>query len=214
MMCDRTGVYILGLTGGIASGKSTVSSVLGELGAVIVDADAIAREITAPGSPGERQVLAAFGSGVLSPDGSLSRRALGSIVFRDPAKKALLESIVHPLIFDRIREEFETLRRKDCAIIGVLDAPLLFETGADRMVHEVWVVWVDAPTQVRRLMDRDGHTFEEATLRIRSQMPLEEKVKRAQVVIDNTGSIAETRMRVKELWRTLTKRVCPKGEVL
>lgn len=217
------GVYAIGLTGGIASGKSTVSSMLADLGAKVIDADEISHRLTAEGSKGLRRIIDVFGSKALNPDGTLNRKELGRIIFRDDEARSRLEAIIHPLVMASIREElldlsqaWTHLRREgepegepanlplDGQIaepyIAVLDIPLLFEVGAENLTDEVWVVAVDRETQIVRLMERDGHSRAEACSRIDAQMPLSEKVKRATAVIDNGGDRTQTRKRVEELW--------------
>lgn len=208
---ESSGVYVVGLTGGIASGKSTVSRILRDLGAVIVDADLVSREVTAPESEGLQEVVRVFGKEIILPNGSLDRKALGSVIFRDEDARRKLDSILHPLVMKRINEILQCLRmrglEKQITIMAVLDAPLLFEVGADKLVDEVWVVATDLRTQTERLMKRDGYSQEEAELRIRAQMPLSEKVRRAEAVIDNQRTIDETRISVEKLWSALERRV-------
>ncbi|HHY75688.1 MAG TPA: dephospho-CoA kinase [Firmicutes bacterium] len=205
------GIYVIGLTGGIASGKSTVSQVLRDLGAHIIDADEITREVQAPGSEALREIQEAFGDGVILPDGSLDRRKLGRIVFSSQEAREKLNAIIHPRVIARtkeiLRELSETGRRKGPCPIAVVDAPLLIEAGVDAIVDEVWVVALPRKQQAERLMKREGYTEEEAFARIDSQMPLEEKEKRADYVIDNSGTIEATREQVFTLWRSLERRL-------
>lgn len=190
----------MGLTGGIASGKSTVAAMLRDLGAPVVDADAIVHRLQAPGGPAYGPIVAAFGPGVVAPDGTLDRRALAARVFADPEARRRLEAIVHPLVRQEMAAAVAALRQAG-APVAVLDVPLLVEGGLYRTVDEVWVVYVDPDTQVRRLMARSGLTEAEARRRIAAQMPLDEKVRYAHVVIDNRGSLAETRAQVERAWR-------------
>jgi len=204
------GVYVIGLTGGIASGKSTVSRMLSELGAVIIDADRIAHEVTAPGSPGLEMVRRAFGEDIVRSDGSLDRHRLGNLIFRDDALREKLNAIVHPLVMRRVEERLRELQDESAADgktrIAVVDAPLLFEAGADALCDETWVVSLDRDSQAERLMKREGYTLDEAMSRINAQMPLDEKEKRATFIIDNHGSIEDTRLRVLELFEMAKKR--------
>ncbi len=197
---------VIGLTGGIASGKSTVSDILSQLGAVIIDADILSREVTLPGSSGLRQVREVFGDEVIAKDGTLDRHRLGSIIFSDEAARARLDSIVHPLVIERTKERLGELQKtavaKGRALVAVIDAPLLIEAGVDVICDEIWVVAVSRDEQAKRLMRREGFTLDEALARIDSQMPLAEKRKRADRVIDNEGDIEETRQNVKRLWDT------------
>lgn len=198
------GIHVIGLTGGIASGKSTVSDVLAQLGAVIIDADRLSREVTLPGSGGLGQVRKAFGDAVITPNGGLDRHRLGSIIFHDEAARARLNSIIHPLVKKRttqlLREAQDAARNERKVLVAVVDAPLLIEAGVDVLCDEVWVVAVSREEQARRLMKREGYTLVEALSRIDAQMPLDEKAKRATRIIDNRGTVGETRRQVLELW--------------
>lgn len=194
---------VIGLTGGIASGKSLVSRFLKELGAIIIDADRIARDVVKTGSPAWRQIVQEFGDTVCEPDGSLNRKELGRIVFSDAGKLDRLNRITHPYIISEIRRLLNIYREKFPAAIIVLDAPLLLETGLEGIVDEVWVVYVDYQTQLERLMKRDGFNTEEAVRRISSQLPLDEKIKLADHVIDNRGDPEETFLQVRRLWNSL-----------
>ena len=165
---------IIGLTGSIASGKSTVSAMLREIGAAVVDADAIVHDLQRPGTPVLGAIVREFGPGVLRPDGSLDRQALGRIVFADAGRRRALEAIVHPAVRAEMRRQIEEHRRAGRPAV-VLDIPLLFESGWDRMVDEVWLVYVDGATQKARLMARSGLSPEEAEARIAAQMDLEGK---------------------------------------
>lgn len=191
----------IGLTGGIASGKSTVSAYLRRLGATVVDADELAREVVAPGTPGLRQVVAAFGEAYLDAGGALRRRALAARVFADPEARRRLDAIVHPLVARRLEEEVARARSRGERAV-VLDVPLLFESGMDRMVDEVWLVAVPPAVQIARLRARDGLDEAGARARLASQMSLEEKLRRAHVVIWNDGPWEATRRRVAALWRS------------
>ncbi|UFS71525.1 dephospho-CoA kinase [Geomonas sp. RF6] len=191
---------IIGLTGGIASGKSTVSAILEEVGCVIIDADLIAREVVQPGEPAYRSIVATFGEGVLSPDGTLDRKALGRLVFSDPEARRALERITHPAIAERSLERLASCRRAGESVVFYV-APLLIEAGALSRVTELWVVYVDEETQLSRLMEREGVSREEAQGRISAQMPMEEKKGYAAIVIDNRGTKEALREEVLRLWR-------------
>jgi dephospho-CoA kinase len=203
--------YIVGLTGGIATGKSTVSNYLRHLGARVIDADEVAHQVTLPGAEGFSKLVEAFGTDVVNPDGSLNRKKLGQIVFNNEEALSALNAIVHPLVISRICSMIEILARDSedsgQAPFVILDVPLLFETGLDRICNEVWVVAVGPDTQIKRLMERDGYTREEALSRIRAQMPLEEKIRRAGKVIDNSGSRRATRKQVRDLFLGLERRL-------
>lgn len=188
--------YIIGLTGNIACGKSAVSAILAELGAEVIDADRLVHRLMEPGTETWRAILARFGSAVQLPDGRIDRKALGEIVFRDPAALAGLESILHPGA-RRLAEEL--IAASDSRVI-VLEAIKLIEAGWTERVDAVWVVVCPRPRQVERLMRDRGLTKEEAELRIDAQGPQAEKVRHADVVIENSGSLDETRQQVEAAW--------------
>jgi len=198
------GIRVVGLTGGIASGKSTVSDILAQLGAVIIDADLLSREVTLPGSEGLRQVREAFGDSVIAADGTLDRHRLGRIIFRDEKARQRLNGIIHPLVIGltekRLRELQGRAKEQTRPLVAVIDAPLLIEAGVDSICDEVWVVAVSREVQADRLMKREGYTLDEALSRIDAQMPLEEKKQRATHIIDNQGSVERTREQVLKLW--------------
>lgn len=201
---------ILGLSGGIGSGKSTVTRILDELGATTIDADAIVHEQQAAGQPMLAEIAAAFGDDVLSSDGTLDREALGAIVFRDEKARARLGAITHPPVIA------EMMRRAKAAVeaarpLIVLDIPLLFEgrvngrgSGSIMDFDETLCVWVSREVQIERTMARDACTAEEAERRIAAQLPIDEKRKMADHVIDNSGTIEQTRVQVAELVTRLT----------
>lgn len=191
---------IIGLTGSIACGKSTVSHTLRELGAVIIDGDEISRSLTAQGGEALPLLREAFGDAVFRDDGSLDRRALGAAVFGDPEALARLDDIMQPLIMRRIRAELSAAESKG-AEGCVLDMPLLYEKKLDGLCAGVWCVWLPEKEQLKRLMLRDGLTKEEAERRIRSQLTSDEKAARAQVVINTEGSIEETAAMLPALWQ-------------
>lgn len=188
----------IGLTGGIACGKSTVAAMLAERGALLIDADRIAREVVLPGSPGLAQVAERFGPNVLLPDGSLNRKALGEIVFRDEASRKALEAILHPRIRALMRERMAAAARLAPDKPVVVDVPLLFESKLQPMFDETLLVYIPRELQLVRLQKRDGLTPEQAESRLAAQMPIEEKRLLADTVIDNSGTIAETERQVDE----------------
>ena len=185
-------MLVLGLTGGIACGKSNVSAALRELGAEIIDGDVLSRVLTAPGGAALPGIRAAFGAEVFLPDGTLDRRALGAVIFADREKRARLDALMQPMIRRRILQELERLEAAG-AEVAVLDMPLLYEAGLEGLCHRVWCVSLPRETQLARLMERDHFTREEAERRLRSQMGPAEKARRADVVIDTSGSIRYTR---------------------
>jgi dephospho-CoA kinase len=194
---------IIGLTGGIASGKSSVAKLLENLGAAVIDADQLSRDAVVPGMPAHAEIVENFGPGLLQRDGSINRNALGEIVFSDPEARRRLESIVHPAIRLLAEERLARLREKNVAV-AVYMAPLLVEAGAIDRVDEVWVVYLDLPSQLKRLMERDKLTEEDAIRRIETQMSMEEKKGYGQVVIDNCGSWEETERQVRAAWGQLS----------
>ncbi|WP_047985065.1 dephospho-CoA kinase [Ornithinibacillus californiensis] len=183
---------VIGLTGSIASGKSTVSSMFKELQIPVIDADLIAREVVKPGEPALDEIVSEFGEKVLFPDGTLNRKSLGTIIFSDAEKRTKLNAIVHPAVRKRMLEMKEFYINKGGKCV-VMDIPLLFESKLTHMVDKILVVFVDEAVQLQRLMERDGSTRDEALQRIQSQIPVKEKVRLADVVIDNNGTIENTR---------------------
>ncbi|MFY4774633.1 dephospho-CoA kinase [Metabacillus sp. RGM 3146] len=191
---------VIGLTGGIASGKSTVSNMIRDWGYPIIDADIIAKEAVDPGKPALEKIIKAFGRDILKGDGSLDRQKLGGIIFQNAAKREILNSIVHPAV----REEM--LKKRDEAKSNgekavVLDIPLLFESKLAHFADVTLLVFTDDEVQLKRLMERNGYTEEEAAMRISSQMPLTEKKKLADAVIDNNGTLLETKEQLQDLFR-------------
>ncbi len=205
-------IYKIGLTGGIASGKSTVVSMLKEQGAVVIDCDELAKEVVAPGSAGLAAIGEAFGEKAILPDGSMDRRYIGSVVFASPERKAELEGILHPLIQQRIDEEIAWQEKNEKKSIIFLDMPLLFEVQYCSYVDEVWLVYVDPATQLKRLMTRNGFTESEASARIHAQLPINEKRALAQVLIDNRGTLEATANQVQEQWKKLMARRDSQGD--
>ncbi|MEU3728764.1 dephospho-CoA kinase [Streptomyces sp. NPDC033538] len=193
----------VGLTGGIGAGKSEVSRLFVEYGAVLIDADRIAREVVAPGTPGLAAVVEAFGEDVLTGDGSLDRPKLGSIVFADPEKLAALNSIVHPLVGARSRA-LEEAAADDAVVVH--DVPLLTENGLAPLYDVVVVVDADPATQLDRLVRLRGMTEPDARARMAAQATREQRREIADVVIDNDVPLDELRARVKEVWAELTRR--------
>lgn len=194
-------MLIVGLTGGIATGKSTVARRLQELGAWLIDADRIAREVVEPGEPALEEIRARFGPEVIGPDGRLDRARLGQIVFRDEKAREDLEAIVHPRVRQKMRETIERLRREHDTGVIVCDIPLLFETGVGlEWVDRTVVVYAPIEVQRERLMQRSGLDREEAERRIAAQLPTDEKARRADYVIDNSGDLESTLEQVDRLW--------------
>jgi dephospho-CoA kinase len=193
----------VGLTGGIASGKSTVCAMFLELGARVLDADVLAREAVEPGRPAWARLRRAFGMEFFHPDGSLDRRALRSLVFRDPERRRQLNEIVHPEVMRAVRARVEETASREPDSVLLVDVPLLVEVGAVEGFDRVVVVFVREEIQLARLMDRDRLSVEEARQALETQMPLREKLACADYVIDNSGRLEETRAQVEAVWQEL-----------
>jgi dephospho-CoA kinase len=196
-------VITVGLTGGIGSGKSEVSRLLAARGAVVIDADLLAREVVEPGTPGLERIAAEFGPEVLRPDGSLDRPALGTRVFSDPEALARLNAIVHPLVGERTGQLLEQARESGAEVV-VHDVPLLVENGLAEMYDAVVVVAATPQTQLDRLVRLRGMSEREAQQRIDAQAPLEAKLAAATHVLHNDGPLAELAPQVDQLWDALT----------
>ncbi|HZW53241.1 MAG TPA: dephospho-CoA kinase [Candidatus Elarobacter sp.] len=194
---------LVGLTGGIATGKSTVSEILARLGAILVDADQLAREVVAPGEPALAKVVREFGD-VLRPDGTLDRKKLAAIVFAEPSRRKRLEAILHPAIRARFDARLDALTREGFEGIVVFDAPVMIESGGYKNMDRVIVVVTDEVIQRARLVARDADAAD-GERRIASQMPLAEKAKLADYVIDNTGDRAATEARTREVHAALVR---------
>ncbi len=205
-------MLIVGLTGGVASGKTAVSEVLREEGAYIVDADQIARDLVRPQRPAWSEIVRIFGKEILQEDGSIDRKKLADRVFADPDQRKLLNQILHPLITGEIDRKTGEIAQKDPKAIVVIDAPLLIEVGYQRRVDKLMVVTSTQIEQIERVKARDGISSEEAMRIVSSQMPVEEKVKLADFVIRNEGSLAEVREKAKEVFRELKKIALQKAD--
>jgi dephospho-CoA kinase len=195
----------IALTGGMGTGKSHVRAVFAALGVPTIDADTLARDVVAHGTPGFDAVVAAFGRGILNADGDLDRRALAALVFADTARRRDLEAILHPAIRGAIDQWFTTLD-KTAFPFAIADIPLLYETGLDTEYDAVIVTSCAPPTQVKRIMARDNLDATEVQHRLDAQMPLAEKVKRATYVIDTNGSLVQTNAQVHKLYNELSGR--------
>ncbi|MBI5375903.1 MAG: dephospho-CoA kinase [Candidatus Schekmanbacteria bacterium] len=193
----------IGLTGSICTGKSTVSKMFESLGARIIDADLIARDVVRKGSPVLQKIAEEFGRGILLEDGNLDREKLGKIVFADPEKLKKLNSLTHPEIIRIIMEERKRLGQAHPDDVIILDAPLLYETGLQQFVEKVIVVSASRENQMERLLKRNNISPEDAQNRIKSQMAIEEKASRADFVIDSNSSISETLKQVREVYNRI-----------
>lgn len=200
-------MYRIGLTGSIATGKSTVTNMLKELGAFVIDCDKTARDVVASGTRGLAKIKEVFGKDAVAADGSMDRVYIGDLVFRNPEMKKRLENILFPLIFEALDEELLRLEREGATPVVFLDMPLLYEVKYDSYVDEVWLVYVPFEVQLSRLMKRNGYTKEEALLRIHSQISVDKKKSLAQQVIDNSRTLEDTKEQVRSLWERLQMRL-------
>jgi len=205
-------MLIVGLTGGVASGKTTVSNILREEGAYLIDADRIARELVQPHTPTWSELLKVFGEKILDRDGSIHRKKLAAIVFSDPQQRNVLNKITHPCIKEEMKRRVEQIGQKDPGAIVVIDAALLVELGDYREMDKVIVVTSTERQQIERLKEREGASEEEARRILSSQMAIEEKLKVADFVICNEGSLEETRRMTKEVFQELKRTALQKGE--
>lgn len=196
----ETKTLVLGVTGNIASGKSTVVKELARRGAAVLDADQLAREVVESGSLVLKKLVKLFGTEILQPDGSLNRDRLGQMVFADVKVRAMLNQIIHPEIGKRSVERLQELKQRTDIPLIVYEASLLFEVGAESRVDKILVIKIDPEEQLKRLMARDRLSEERARQRMESQMPQQQKLERADYVIDNSGSVAETLKQIDTLW--------------
>lgn len=193
----------VGLTGSIAVGKTFVCEIFRELGCHVLDADQVARDVVEPGTEGLESIVAAFGRDVLRPDGALDRGKLGSLVFADEEKRLLLNSIVHPLVFDAQERWLKEREKEDTDGIAIIDAALMIESGGYRRFDKLIVVWCEPELQLQRLMARDGLSQDDAQRRIDAQMSQEEKKRHADFLIDTSGSRDNTRRQTSDVLRQL-----------
>ena len=198
--------YIIGLTGGIGTGKSEAAKFLASLGAVHLDADAISHELTEPGGEALEPIRAEFGEGVFREDGTLDRQALSGIVFSDPARKRALEGILHPRVQRDLMRGIDRAAEEGAKVV-ILDVPLLFETGMDALCDETWVLSADPETQVARVMMRDRVEREQVEARIQNQMPAEEKEKLATQVIPTERPMEKTQAELASMYQQVLKRL-------
>ena len=194
-------MLVIGLTGGIASGKTTVSGILKELGACVLDADRVGHEAYLPNTQTWREVVAAFGEEILTPDNEIDRGKLGALVFKVPANMKKLTDIMWPRMYDMVSERIEEQRKKG-AVVMVVEAAVLLEAKWDPLTDEVWVVIAPERTVIERLRESKGMTEEQARDRINAQMSPEERMKRADVVIHNDSGLGDLREKVLEAWKS------------
>ena len=199
-------MLLIGLTGGIATGKSLVSQILKELGAYIIDADKIARQVVEPEKPAWLEIVKFFGRDIINEDKTINRKRLGEIIFNDPVKKRKLEEIVHPKVIEEENRLVKEYGRKNPNGIVIIDAALLIEAGSHKRVDKLIVVYADKETQFKRLSERDRLSRADAEKRTASQLPLDKKVKMADFVIDNSKGIEETRRQTIDIFNKLSGR--------
>ena len=200
-------MHVIGLTGGIGSGKTAVSAILQEQGAEILNADLVGHQVYEPDRPAYDDIVSEFGPHVVADDGTIDRKKLGPIVFADPAKLARLNAITHPRIKEDMRQRLAELARSGTQV-AVLEAALLFDAGWDDLADEVWVTVVDAQTAARRTSERSGIPVEQVLERIqKAQMASDERVRRSDVVIDTSGVLEDTRRRTLDAWADLKRRI-------
>jgi dephospho-CoA kinase len=202
----------VGLTGGIACGKSTVAKMFVKNGAHLIDFDGLAHEVQEPGKPAWKEVVNHFGEGILQPDKKIDRVKLGNIVFTDKKKLSELNNIVHPLVYLEWQSRLENICKKEKHAIVLSDIPLLFEGNMQKLFDLTMLVLIAPEEQIRRLMARNGVNKEEAEKRLKSQMPIGEKIALADIIIDNEGSIPETEKRVGQVWKELLKKEKQKND--
>jgi dephospho-CoA kinase len=199
--------YVIGLTGGIGTGKTVVSEILQEQGAQILNADFVGHEAYQPGGPAYDDIVAEFGAEVVAADGSIDRKKLGPIVFVDPAKLARLNAITHPRMKEMIRQKLQDLAGQGVDLV-VLEAALLFDANWQDLANEVWVTTVDPETAAQRASERSGIPVEQVLERIqKAQMANDERIRRSDVIIDTSGTLEDTRRRVLEAWEELKQRL-------
>ena len=196
-------MIVVGLTGGVATGKSTVAEMFKQCGAVVIDADRLAHNVVKPGKPAWREIVKTFGKTVLNPDRSLNRQALAAIVFRHPAKRRALEAIIHPRVAREQARLTKQAVRKDPQAVVIYDVPLLFEAGIDKRVDQTIAVTADRETQITRLKKRNGLSRAEALRRIRSQMPMAKKIQQADHVLKGTLPRPTLHKQVGQLFKSL-----------
>jgi dephospho-CoA kinase len=199
-------MFVAGLTGSIATGKSTVSGILKELGALIVDADRAAHEVVLPGTKAFNEIVRIFGKEILQESGEIDRERLGRIIFNDPAMRSILEEVVHPEVVHSMDEQISSINSAFPDAVVILDVPLLIETGMHKGLSEVIVVYCPEDMQITRLMIRDNISREEALAKVRSQISIEEKRRYASELIDNSASQDNTRKQVKNAYDRLKEK--------
>jgi dephospho-CoA kinase len=200
---EKSGIMLLGLTGGIASGKSTVADMLRDMGSFVIDFDIIARQVVEPGKPGWKYIVDYFGENILNDDGTIDRKRLSGIVFQDENKRKMLESFIYPSIADEFILQLEGISADEPGAVIQAVVPLLIEGRMQELFHRIIVVYIPREKQIERLMERDGIIRSKAEDILNAQMPIDEKIKHADFVIHNENSLEETKEQVKDLWKTI-----------
>ncbi len=193
-------MLIVGLTGNIGSGKSSVARLFKEMGARVIDTDQVARDVVEPGTPGLHQIVQYFGAGILNADGSLNRPKMAQIVFNNPEALKHLNSIVHPAIRAELLKVLADYKNNPDAPLLIIEAPLLIETQLYKLMDQVWLVTVNAQTQIQRVIKRDATTPRQVSSRLAAQMPQEDKIPYAHRIIDNSGTPENTLQQVRQIW--------------
>lgn len=201
-LADVKNCLLIGVTGGIASGKSTVVAMLAQLGAKVIDFDLLAREVVEPGRPAFNEIVTYFGDEVLDENRHLDRKKIADIVFDDPAKLKKLESFTHPAISLAYKERLKVIAEKDPNAIVLADIPLLFEGNLQHMFHKTLLIYTPAPLQIKRLMARDQIGQKTALTRLKAQMDIDDKLGLADFVIHNVNSLKDTQFQVEKIWQT------------
>ncbi len=196
------------LTGGIATGKSTVAGIFSGLGAAIIDTDRLAREVVEPGEPALERIIELFGSEYILPDGTLNREMMRNLIIKDPGKRENLNRITHPAIMGKVDELLVSYASKDIKPV-IIDIPLLFETGWERFFRRIILVYTPASIQVERLIKRDGIARETAEITLKAQMPIEEKRLKSDFIIDNSGSLKKTEEQARKIFDKIAENKIP-----
>ena len=204
-ICTNSRILLVGMTGGIASGKSVVADILKKRGAKIIDSDILARQIVEPGKPAWKDIAGFFGGNILLNDNRINRKKLSDIVFQSPEKRKILESFTHPRIHREFIKETKRIAQKtpNAIILGII--PLLIETGMQAMFHKILLIHIPRKEQIKRLIKRNSIREEEAKRIIRAQMPIDEKMKHAHFVINNQGTMEQTEKEAIKVWKALKK---------
>ncbi len=198
-------MLIAGLTGGIATGKSIVASMFEKRGAYVIDFDVLARVVVEPDTPAWKDIVEHFGTSILNDDRTLDRAKLGDIVFADTGKRKILEALIYPRLFEEYSRRIREIGEKDPDAVVLADVPLLIEIGLQSMFEKIIVVYAPRERQIERLIERNGLDRESALNRIKAQMPIDEKLKHADYVVYNSGSVGETEVEVNKVWKALQR---------